>query len=97
MAADQQAPPRDEESSLESSQSSAAGSESTRNDEPTVILEEGDLEAASHTTATIVDFDGKDDPSDPRNWSLRYAGSTWREEYSLMSLLSLDTNGLSQL
>lgn len=56
-----------------SRRSSRRSSDATRANEPAVILEEGDLEAASHTTAIIVDFDGKDDPSDPKNWTLRWA------------------------
>lgn len=56
----------------EDQQSSTSSSSDSQYNQPTLILEEGDLEAASHTTAIVIDFDGKDDPSDPKNWSLRW-------------------------
>ncbi|KAK9894053.1 hypothetical protein P389DRAFT_174052 [Cystobasidium minutum MCA 4210] len=64
----------DEESCLsavsrESSQTTAQDAQQDRS--IPVLLEEGDLEAASHTTAIIVDFDGKDDHENPKNWTLR--------------------------
>lgn len=74
----------DEESCLRAvsrESSSQASSQETQHDSVPVILEEGDLEAASHTTAIIVDFDGKDDASNPKNWTMRYGAAV---EYATM-------------
>lgn len=77
------------------SNSSATSSQATHH-EPVVILEEGDLEAASHTTAIVVDFDGKDDPASPRNWSLRcVTRSMMNMSYTDRFQIKTDRNGQS--